>query len=184
MRQLGGSLVRASLKVDRGQIRRRPLVHRITPAAVKTPRHIKPCAARRAYGPALKSVESLLAVAAFPEHSQWRLGVTSRARKAVPARQLRNFEQRLSVFQAAPAIQQHVGSHCAQPHISRPERKSDKTNYADEAENCRDHQAASATKDKPQKRPQDFPAIQGVNRQNVEDEQDNIDDKDRPQERT
>src|SRR5208282_5204307 len=84
---------------------RKPLAQGTHCAAIQALRHPEVGRTVGADGLSLESVECLPTVSALPEVANGRRGLTGRAGKPVPARQLCETQQRLRVAQSAPAIQ-------------------------------------------------------------------------------
>jgi hypothetical protein len=75
------------------------------------------------------------------------------------------------VPQSAPAIHQHEDGNGPKPNVMRPEGETDESDDADETEDRGYHQASSAAQHKPEQRSKDLATIQGINGQNVENQQ-------------
>src|ERR1019366_8403635 len=86
------------------------------------------------------------------------------------------------VLQSAPAIQQHKNGDCPGPYGMRPEGKTDEPGHAQETEDGGYHQASGTSQHKPQKRAKYLAAIQWIDGQDIENQQDYVDQKNRPQE--
>src|SRR6185369_9766735 len=162
------------LQVARGQIRCRPLLHRIHPAAVEATRQVESRAASGAYRTGLKRVECMMAVAAFPVIAQRGFGLASGTGEALATGEPCNRQQCPRLLQPAPAIQQGEGSYGAEPNRLAPNRYPNEADHSDKPKRGGDHETAGAAKNKPEQRSQDLPTVQRIDRENVEGEQGNV----------
>src|SRR5215831_17694380 len=63
----------------------------------------------------LKSVEGLSAIPAFPVSARRRRSLATGTGESLATRQFGEFQNRLSVPQSAPAVQQHEDGNCGPP---------------------------------------------------------------------
>ena len=116
----------------------------------------------------LKSVERLSAVGALPIRSHRRRRVAAGTLKAVTPRKLGHLQKILRMFQAAPAVHQHVEGNDPQPGVARINGKPDASDYSQESKDGGDQQAASSSQDKPKHRTQYLPAVEWIDGKNIE----------------
>jgi len=75
------------------------------------------------------------------------------------------------VFESAPAVHQHEGGDGSVPNRPRPDGKADETGDANQAEDRGHLQAACPAQHEPQERPKNLATIQGIDGQDVENQQ-------------
>jgi hypothetical protein len=124
----------------------------------------------------LERVELLAAFSTSPEFANRGRRFAVRAGEAIAARKLCELRQSLRLFQAAPATHQHEESDRTQPDILPPQRQTDETNDAYQSDDCSDHQTASAPKHKPEQGAEDLAAVEGINGQDIENQQAEVDE--------
>src|SRR5580698_5261642 len=117
----------------------------------------------------LKDVETLTAPSAFPKLADRGRGLASRTNISVTPRQVGDGRHSLRLPKTAPADGQDVEGNNSQPGILPNE--DDETGRADQSDYGRRHQAPVAAHHKPQQRSQNLSAIQRINRQNIENQQ-------------
>ena len=154
-RDLFGIALRIALKTsndfrndDRGS---RPFTQRMLTAAVEA---LRVRVLRRTVWTnrtRFKCVKGLPAIAAPPIRPQRRRSLAGWAGVSVARWQLREAQQCLRVLESGPAIHKDKHSDCAEPGISFIECKNDEARCADQAQDCRDHQAPGPSEYKPQK---------------------------------
>src|SRR5580700_9082721 len=152
-----------------------PLAEGMQSATVQTPGCGEPGAAVGTDALSLEGIEGLTALAALPEVSHWWCGVAAGTGKAVAAWQLRQTREEARVLPSTPAIHQHEDSENSIPNRLRIYRQNDEPGHADEAEDGGDHETAGASEHKPKQRTQNLAAIERIDRQDVEDQQAEVD---------
>jgi hypothetical protein len=123
----------------------------------------------------LEGIERLATLSTLPEVShRWR-GVAAGTGIAIAARQFCQAQEDAGMLQAAPAVQQQKSGHDAVPRRPRVNRQDEKAGYTEKSEDGGDHQAAGASQDEPEQGAQNLAAVQRVDRQDVEDQQTDVD---------
>jgi hypothetical protein len=75
------------------------------------------------------------------------------------------------VLQSSPAIHEHEERENAVPDGMPPQSKSDESGHAHKTEQGGDHQASRPSYDKPKQRAENLAAVQRIDGQHVEDQQ-------------
>jgi hypothetical protein len=127
----------------------------------------------------LEGVEGQPAFSALPEVSHRGRCLACWAGKPVPARQLCETQQGPRVLQAAPAIHQHEDGDRSEPDGFHPDGEGDNPGHAHKAKDRGHHQAAGSSEYKPEQRAKNLAAIQGINWQDIEDQQVLVNEPDR-----
>lgn len=131
-----------------------------------------------AHGLALKCVECMLATAALPELSDGGRLLAMRAGKVVTPGQFFHAGQSASVLPAAPGVHEHIDGDKSHPDGFHPPCKCDKPERAQEPHDGRDHQTSRSSEHKPEQGAKYLTAVEGINGEQVEGQQDEIDDPD------
>src|SRR5580658_2542255 len=105
-------------------------------------------------------------------------GLAVGAGEAFAARQLLLADEDARHLPAAPAVHQHVSRDGEEPDRLLENGKTDECGGTDEADDGGDLKAPTAPQRKPEQRAQNLPAIEGIDGQDVESEQDYVDQQD------
>ena len=135
----------------------------------------------RANRSGFERIKRLTTLRALPVRSDRRTAAACGASEARPPRQLRNLKQGSGMLKASPTIQQNEDGKSCIPYRSLSQRESDESEDTEQAKDSGDHQAASAPNHKPEQTSQDLTAVEWVNWQDVESEQEEVDVENRPQ---
>jgi hypothetical protein len=80
-------------------------------------------------------------------------------------------EERSGLAQSMPAIEAEKGGQHTQPHGLLKDRRGEERSDTQKSDQDRDHQAPTPADDVPEQGPKDLSAIEGVDGQQIEDEQ-------------
>ena len=127
----------------------------------------------RADGHGLKCVKRLLALSAFPERANRRVGSATGTRKALAARQFLQQDHGPRTLESTPAAEQDVGGHDQGPRGVHPQSQTDQSGRAQKSNNSGHVKAARPPHEEPKHAAKDLAAIERVDRKNVEDEHGN-----------
>lgn len=161
--------------------RRHPLFDRAGRPTLETGRPGETRPAMRARRPALKGVKRLPATSAESVFTGRRRDLAGGASKTFAPRSPGKARQRQSLLQASPTIDQNKNRNGPIPDGARPigiKKKSRHSNHPDDGSH---HQTSGPPHPEPQQRTQDLASIQGINRQQIEDEQNPINEGERLQ---
>src|ERR1700746_2298911 len=159
------------LRVCRSKIRARPLCHWMQPPTVQAFGLGKPGPATGTRCPGRKRIERLPALTAFPIIAEWWGIVARGAGEPYPPRQLGHFQESPRMLKSSPAIHEHEERENAVPDGMPPQSKSDESGHAHKTEQGGDHQASRPSYDKPKQRAENLAAVQRIDGQHVEDQQ-------------
>jgi len=122
-----------------------------------------------------KSIERRFAKAAGPENAPWRIGIANRTGNFFAARHGFDPSQSPCGFESSETLYSGKRRDYAQP--GRPDRKGKQSQTGDANESNDDggHQAPCPSQEIPKQRVQYPSAIEWINRQNIKDEQPDID---------
>jgi hypothetical protein len=165
------------------QIGNDPVIYGIHAMAVKAGSDAKLGATMWAGSLGMKGIKRLAALAALPEVSERGRRMANRARVSHAARYLCQFRQRARMLQSSPAVHQDEGGEYAEPERPHPNRQGNQPDHTGKADHGGDHQAAGASQQKPKQRPQNLPAVEGVDRQHIKNQEAEIDVPHRSQQR-
>ena len=126
-------------------------------------------------------IKLIAALRALPLLAHRRRRPALRTQVSFAPRQLGQPRQRPRMLQPSPATHQDERCQHAQPHRSDHQRQQKQSRYAHKSHARRRHQAARPAQRIPQQRPQDLPAIQRINGQQIKDQQSQIHEPDGPQ---
>jgi hypothetical protein len=82
------------------------------------------------------------------------------------------------MFQSSPAVHEHENRDRPEPEIPAHKCPDNEAGDSEKSQNCGDHQAASSSQDKPEKGSKNLTPIQGIDGQDVEDQQAYVDGND------
>jgi hypothetical protein len=94
------------------------------------------------------------------------------------ARQLCETKQRPRLLQSAPAIHQNERGQNSEPHGLHSQREDDEPSHTEETDDRGRHQTASAAHYKPKQGPKNLAAIERINREHIEDQQAQVNQRD------
>ena len=121
-----------------------------------------------------KRVEGLGAFAVPPQHPAHRPGLADGAGETLAARDAFKTGQRARLHSAFPTVEEDEAGQHIQPGIMRADDEGNQGDHREAADHRGDHQTARPSKNKPEQGPQNFSAIKRIDREQVEDQQDEI----------
>lgn len=128
-----------------------------------------------------KDVKWLAAFLAGPEIADGRGGMALRARAILAAGGVVEAEKQFGLFKTLDTVEEDENTNHAVPDgdlrrdSKEPDRKEGQTAYANKAQNGSGHQAAGAAEKKPQDGAEDLSAIEGINGEQIKNEEDEVD---------
>lgn len=90
-------------------------------------------------------------------------------------RDLRQCRQTSGLFETSPTLAEDENGHDANPVRFHPECEANEAESARNTDDSRNGQAMCPAKGKPKERPQNLPAIQRIDREQVENEEPDVD---------
>ena len=142
------------LRIDhhggRLDILRRPVAQRVSAAAVEALSQWKLSTTVRAYSLACESVEGLTTLPTLPIVSERRRSLARWASIPLAPRNLCQSQERLRMFEGAPAVHKHKECKGCQPHVLGDECQNDEAGDPDQTENSRHQQTARSSKHIPE----------------------------------
>ncbi len=140
-------------------------------AAIQTARRGELRAATRTNRLRFKYIERFPTFAAQPKGALGRGALAGRTGQSVVTRRPRGARQDPRLEQTSPAIQENEHANYAKPDRARHYGGPDQRGRPHESDDRRDHQAARAPHYKPKQGPKNLPAIERIDREQIEDQQ-------------
>ena len=159
---------------DTGNVAHPPLCDGCLVPAIEAGGRFKSCGTLRADSAGLEGVELRIALVATPDWTNRGIGPATGAGETLAARDFLEVAQSARGFEAAPAVHSGVGGDQARPYGLSLECKQQQRRDSKESEKRGNQQAARSAQRKPEQGAQDLSAIEWVNGQDVEDEQNEI----------
>jgi hypothetical protein len=163
---------------DAGYVANLPIGDGVGLTAVEAGGFVETSSALRTHATLLKRIELGCALVTTPERAHGRWVAATRTGESRAPRNLFQFSQSAGSFESVPAIHPGIGGDQAQPDGLLVQRQKDKAGDPYKSENRCDEQAARAPEWEPEQRTEDLSAIEGVDGQDIEDEEIKIDGED------
>ena len=120
----------------------------------------------------LERIESFPALPAHPKVPDRRRCSARWTGKSVASRRFQNTRQRLRLSQSSPATRQDEHRQDSKPDGLHSQSENNKPSHADKTDDRGHHQTAGPSHRKPEQGPKNLTAVQWIDRQQIENQQD------------